>query len=285
MLGYADSELADTYEAWLDLLHPEDSAAAPDKAGRKFKVGARPFGVEFRMKHKLGHWAWIQCVGLQMVSPWGDLERVIGIHIDATERKELEEAAVASDARLHALADDGVAGRVRAGLRRQDVLVLRRVAAAARRTVPAPENGPGALAEALPPEECPAGIEAWLLDQAPGQTSFTRAVRLRTKGRPDVPRPRRHQPHPHPEANPCARRRIRLPGARGEAGRGLGRAGAPGGLRAGRGQASARHPRGRARHPLGGRHRHRREGHRALREPDGLAPAADPSGRLRGQAA
>src|ERR1700685_1267444 len=54
-LGYADSELADTYEAWLGLLHPEDSAAAPDKAGRKFHVGARPFSVDFRMKHKAGN--------------------------------------------------------------------------------------------------------------------------------------------------------------------------------------------------------------------------------------
>ena len=47
MLGYEDSEIPNTYEAWLGLLHPEDSAAAPDKAGRKFKVGARPFAVRF----------------------------------------------------------------------------------------------------------------------------------------------------------------------------------------------------------------------------------------------
>ncbi len=87
MLGYGDAELPDTYEAWLGLLHPEDSAAAPDKAGRKFKVGARPFSVDFRMRHKRGHWAWIQCVGLQLVSPAGELERVIGIHVNATERK------------------------------------------------------------------------------------------------------------------------------------------------------------------------------------------------------
>ena len=38
------------------------------------------------MRHKKGHWAWIQCVGLQLVSTSGELERVVGIHIDATER-------------------------------------------------------------------------------------------------------------------------------------------------------------------------------------------------------
>ncbi len=183
MLGYADAELADTYEAWLSLLHPEDSAAAPDKAGRKTKVGARPFGVEFRMKHKLGHWAWIQCVGLQMVSSWGDLERVIGIHIDATERKELEEAALAGDARLRALAQEGPLAAFELDFTTKTSWFsdawLRLVGAAH-----APEDGAAALAEAFPPEDCPEGIEAWLLAQAPGQAAFTQAVRLRTKDGP-----------------------------------------------------------------------------------------------------
>jgi PAS domain S-box-containing protein len=178
MLGYADSELADTYEAWLGLLHPEDTSAAPDKAGRRFKVGARPFAVEFRMRHKLGHWAWIQCVGLQIVSPSGELERVIGIHVDASERKEAEETAIAGDSRLASLADEG-------SLAAFDVDFLggeswfseawvRLLGGAA-----SPANGPATLKEALPPEEFPDGLEAWLLSQAPGQPPLTRVVRLR----------------------------------------------------------------------------------------------------------
>jgi two-component system cell cycle sensor histidine kinase/response regulator CckA len=180
MLGYADSELADTYEAWLSLIHPEDSAAAPDKAGRKFKVGARPFGVEFRMKHKLGHWAWIQCVGLQMVSTWGDLERVIGIHIDATERKDLEESALASDARLRALSDNGSLAAFELDFIGKTSWFsdawLRLLGGA-----PAPEDGAAALADAFPPEEGPGGIDSWLLGQAPGESSFTRTLQLRGK--------------------------------------------------------------------------------------------------------
>ena len=53
MLGYEDSEIPNTYEAWLGLLHPEDSAAAPDKAGASSGRGA-PFAVDFRMKHSSG---------------------------------------------------------------------------------------------------------------------------------------------------------------------------------------------------------------------------------------
>jgi two-component system, cell cycle sensor histidine kinase and response regulator CckA len=186
MLGYSDAELADTYDAWLGLLHPEDSAAAPDKAGRKLKVGARPFSVEFRMRHKQGHWAWIQCVGLQLVSTAGELERVVGIHIDATERKDTEEVGLLSDARLHALADEGSLAAFELDFEAETSWFsgawLRLMGG-----VPAPANGPAALSDALPPEECPEGLEPWLLAQAPGQSSFSRVVRLRTSDGKSVP--------------------------------------------------------------------------------------------------
>jgi PAS domain S-box-containing protein len=186
MLGYSESELADTYEAWLGLLHPEDSAAAPDKAGRKLKVGARPFSVEFRMRHKEGHWAWIQCVGLQLVSTSGELERVIGIHIDATERKDLEEVGLASDSRLHALADEGSLAAFELDFEEETSWFsgawLRLLGGVA-----SPANGAAALSDALPPEECPEGVEPWLLSQAPGQASFSRVVRLRTSDGKSIP--------------------------------------------------------------------------------------------------
>jgi len=180
MLGYSDAELADTYDAWLGLLHPEDSAAAPDKAGRKLKVGARPFSVEFRMKHRLGHWAWIHCIGLQLVNSSGEFERVLGIHIDATERKETEEAAIASEGRLRALVDEGSLAAFEIDFSGESSWFseawLRLVGG-----VPEPANGPAALSDVLSPEECPGGLEAWLLAQAPGQSSFARIVHLRPK--------------------------------------------------------------------------------------------------------
>ena len=110
MLGYAEGEIADTYDAWLGLIHPEDTAAAPDQIGRKLTVGTRTFGVEFRMKHHLGHWVWIQCLGVQILAPDGSIDRVAGINLDISERKELEEASVANDARLQDLSGAGPLG-------------------------------------------------------------------------------------------------------------------------------------------------------------------------------
>jgi PAS domain S-box-containing protein len=176
MLGYAD-DLADSYDAWIGLLHPEDTAAAPDKAGRKFQVGARPFSVDFRMKHKAGNWVWIQCAGVQLVSAAGELERVIGIHIDATERKETEETALAGESRLRSLSDEGSLAAFEVDFQGGASWFSE---AWQRLMGGAPADGAHALAEALGPEECPDGFEAWLLSQEPGKASFSRALRLRS---------------------------------------------------------------------------------------------------------
>jgi len=138
------------------------------------------------MKHKLGHWVWIQCVGLQLVSTAGELERVVGIHIDATERKDSEEMGLASDARLHALSDEGSLAAFELDFEDETSWFsgawLRLLGGVA-----APASGSAALSDALQPEECPGGLEAWLLAQAPGQSSFSRVVNLRTTDGKSVP--------------------------------------------------------------------------------------------------
>jgi len=106
-LGYAVSEIQDTLDAWLELIHPDDSAAAPTRLGRKPVAGTRAFNVEFRMRHQRGHWLWVQCLGVQVVGPGGELERVTGLQLDIAERKEMEDSLVANDARLQDLSSAG----------------------------------------------------------------------------------------------------------------------------------------------------------------------------------
>ncbi len=106
-LGYADADLPNTYDTWLKLIHPEDSAAAPDRSGRTGATGSRPFSHEFRMRHAQGHYVWVHCVGLQQYGPNGALQRVIGAHLDVSDRKEFEEAALRADERIQQLGDRG----------------------------------------------------------------------------------------------------------------------------------------------------------------------------------
>jgi two-component system, cell cycle sensor histidine kinase and response regulator CckA len=98
-LGYQDEELDNTHDSWRRLIHPDDSAAAPDQVGRKNPGAMRAFDVEYRLQHRRGHWIWLQGVGVQVFHPDGTLARAVGVQLDITERKELEEEALLNDER------------------------------------------------------------------------------------------------------------------------------------------------------------------------------------------
>ncbi len=189
LLGYAPSELPDTLETWHELIHPDDSAAAPDKLGKKTMNASapRPFNVEFRMKHRRGHWIWIQCLGVQMLSSGGELERVVGLHLDITERKELEEASMANEARLEDLSGAGPLAAFELDFANQifwfspawEKLLGYDEGQLARE--------PSSFGAALPPEEASAGVEAWLSARAPGQSAFLETIKLRNQEGRAVP--------------------------------------------------------------------------------------------------
>ncbi|MSU48163.1 MAG: PAS domain-containing sensor histidine kinase [Opitutus sp.] len=193
MLGYAAAELPDMLATWHALIHPDDSGAAPDKISKKVSASAsargtastRPFSVEFRMKHQRGHWAWIQSVGVQGLTATGELERVVGIHLDISERKEIEDTLVANDTRFQDLSNNGPLAAFELDFANgvfwfspawESLLGYDEGELAAEAA---------SFGAALPAEEASAGVEAWLLNRAPGQSAFAEAVRFRAKdGRP-----------------------------------------------------------------------------------------------------
>ncbi len=107
LLGYAEHELPDTLATWRRLVHPDDTAATPDHAPRRQPAGSRPFSVEYRLRHREGHYIWVLCSGVRVFGPEGALQRVSGIHLDITERKELEEISLLNDERLQRLSTQG----------------------------------------------------------------------------------------------------------------------------------------------------------------------------------
>ncbi|MBI5692544.1 MAG: PAS domain-containing protein [Verrucomicrobia bacterium] len=181
LLGYAPPELPDTVDAWRRLLHPDDSSAAPDKVGRRTAAGTRPLNVEFRMKHRRGHWVWIQCLGLQIVGPDGKVDRVVGLHLDISERKEIEDSLVANDARLQDLSGAGPLAVFELDFANQLFCyspAWEKLLGYAEGRLPPTRDS---FAAAIPADEAAAGVEPWLLNRFPGQTSWVETVRLRAR--------------------------------------------------------------------------------------------------------
>ncbi|MGH7944767.1 MAG: PAS domain-containing hybrid sensor histidine kinase/response regulator [Opitutaceae bacterium] len=187
LLGYAPSELPDTLATWHELIHPDDSGASPDKAGRKSAAGSRPFSVDFRMRHHRGHWIWMQCAGVQVINADGALERVVGVQLDITDRKEVEDTLVANDARMQDLSGGGPL----AAFELDFVNLVFWFSPAFERLLGFQDGElaphPSSFASVLPDEDAPMGAEAWLLALAPGHNTFTDVTTLRAKDGKPVP--------------------------------------------------------------------------------------------------
>jgi two-component system cell cycle sensor histidine kinase/response regulator CckA len=181
LLGFAEQELANTYDTWLKLLHPDDSAAAPDRIAKKSSSGTRPFSLEFRMQHRRGHYLWIQSSGVQIFGAGGTLERVIGVHADITERKEQEESALTGEERLRNLAGSGPLGLFEFDFAQKRFWL----SPAWKHLLGHAENeatdAMEAFQAALPPEEAGNGVEAFFLSRHTGEATYLETGRLRHK--------------------------------------------------------------------------------------------------------
>jgi diguanylate cyclase (GGDEF)-like protein/PAS domain S-box-containing protein len=92
MLGYRRTELANEVEAWDAMVHPDDGAAR-EAAWQAHLAGETPrFEAEFRMRHKDGHWVWLQARGLAIErGADGRATRLIGTRQDVTHAKQAEQ--------------------------------------------------------------------------------------------------------------------------------------------------------------------------------------------------
>jgi len=93
MLGYEPGEFSATFESWVNLLHPEDREQAIAVVTDHVTNKIEKYELEFRLKTKEGDWKWIYARGKFV--EWdkdGKPLRMVGTHIDITERKEAEKA-------------------------------------------------------------------------------------------------------------------------------------------------------------------------------------------------
>ncbi|GAB6071367.1 hypothetical protein JCM30760_24640 [Thiomicrorhabdus hydrogeniphila] len=93
MLGYTCKELAPmTVDTWKSLIHPDDINRVMNELDKHFNQEVEFLDIEFRLRHKDGHWVWVLDKG--KVSSWNNEQKpllISGTHLDISEQKNIEE--------------------------------------------------------------------------------------------------------------------------------------------------------------------------------------------------
>jgi PAS domain S-box-containing protein len=92
MLGYEEDDIEPHVSAFERLLHPDDRERAI-RMNENVADGDRPYELEFRLQHKNGYYVHVLSRGFPVRrEPGGPVVRIVGTHLDLTERKQAEEA-------------------------------------------------------------------------------------------------------------------------------------------------------------------------------------------------
>ncbi len=111
MLGYTESEIGDNFDEWKRRVHPDDIAAAQASIQSYFNGETPNYSIEHRLQCKDGSWKWILARGMIVSrSAEGQPQRMIGTHIDITERKKVKEALQVSDRNYQTLFNEMLDG-------------------------------------------------------------------------------------------------------------------------------------------------------------------------------
>jgi PAS domain S-box-containing protein len=103
-LGYRDGELKDVRETFISLLHPDDRACAAT-AWEAHLTNRVPYDLEYRLKHKDGHYIWVWAKGQAIWDLHGEAVRMGGSISDITERKKIVESLKNSEDRFRDFAE------------------------------------------------------------------------------------------------------------------------------------------------------------------------------------
>jgi PAS domain S-box-containing protein len=90
IVGYHDHELENKLSTFENLLHPEDKSLVLNYLKGYLANNFGEISLEFRMKHKKGHYVWVMARGDALRDENNTAYRLAGSHSDITSRKESE---------------------------------------------------------------------------------------------------------------------------------------------------------------------------------------------------
>jgi diguanylate cyclase (GGDEF)-like protein/PAS domain S-box-containing protein len=91
MLGLGSDDVSDRFEDWQSRIHPDDLARCVRHVQECQQGRSRGFEIEYRMKHKFGHWLNILSRATLVTDERGQPTRMVGTNSDVTEKREKEQ--------------------------------------------------------------------------------------------------------------------------------------------------------------------------------------------------
>jgi len=104
MLGYMPDEIEPNSKGWTELIHPEDKEETFKVLNKHFENNNFEYKVEVRLKCKDGNWKWVLASGKVFDrDEEGKPIRMLGTHIDISERVEIERSLKENEERYRLL--------------------------------------------------------------------------------------------------------------------------------------------------------------------------------------
>ncbi len=107
LIGYDLSEInPQNYEKFSTLVHPDDLPMLEEQLQEYIRQNSKFLNVVFRMKHKSGHWIWINSIGTILEkNVHGYPKLMTGIHLDISKRMTDKERIALNEKRLQKVFD------------------------------------------------------------------------------------------------------------------------------------------------------------------------------------
>ncbi|WP_339916095.1 PAS domain S-box protein [Yeosuana marina] len=96
MLGYEDHEIPNDFSIWEKMTDSEDVKKSWELHQKLINKQIDRFVMEFKMKHKNGHWVDILSRAEAVFDPDGKAIRMVGTHVDISKQKKLEQQLLLS---------------------------------------------------------------------------------------------------------------------------------------------------------------------------------------------
>jgi len=104
VLGYSAAEMGNDTASWTTRVHPEDLPRVLAEV-ENARANRRLYDLEYRFRHREGHYCWMHDRGVLFADADGALEHIVGVFRDISARKRADEALRASERMLRLVVD------------------------------------------------------------------------------------------------------------------------------------------------------------------------------------